>query len=86
MPSFTQTERRASFGLASVFSLRMFGLFVILPVVALYADALPGGNSAILIGLAVGIYGLTQAIFQIPLGRLSDFWGRKKTIYLGLKY
>ncbi|MDG1163208.1 MAG: MFS transporter [Burkholderiales bacterium] len=84
MPSFTQTERRASFGLASVFSLRMFGLFVILPVVALYADALPGGNSAILIGLAVGIYGLTQAIFQIPLGRLSDFWGRKKTIYLGL--
>ena len=64
MPSFTQTERRASFGLASVFSLRMFGLFVILPVVALYADALPGGSSAILIGLAVGIYGLTQAILD----------------------
>ena len=84
MVSFTQTERRASLGLASVFSLRMFGLFVILPVVALYADSMPGGESATLIGLAVGIYGLTQAIFQIPLGRLSDFWGRKKTIYLGL--
>ena len=67
-----------------MFSLRMFGLFVILPVVALYADTLPGGESATLIGLAIGIYGLTQAMFQIPLGRLSDFWGRKKTIYLGL--
>ena len=84
MVSFTQTERRASLGLASVFSLRMFGLFVILPVVALYANSMPGGESATLIGLAVGIYGLTQAIFQIPLGRLSDYWGRKKTIYLGL--
>ena len=84
MKSFTQSERRASIGLAGVFSLRMFGLFVILPVVALYADTLPGGESATLIGLAIGIYGLTQAIFQIPLGRLSDFWGRKKTIYLGL--
>ena len=70
-----------------MFSLRMFGLFVILPVVALYADTLPGGESAMLIGLAIGIYGLTQAIFQIPLGRLSDFWGRKKTIYtLGCVY
>lgn len=84
MTSFTQSERRASIGLAGVFSLRMFGLFVILPVVALYADTLPGGESATLIGLAIGIYGLTQAMFQIPLGRLSDFWGRKKTIYLGL--
>ena len=84
MVSFTQTERRASLGLASVFSLRMFGLFVILPVVALYANSMPGGESATLIGLAVGVYGLTQAIFQIPLGRLSDYWGRKKTIYLGL--
>ena len=84
MTSFTQSERRASIGLAGVFSLRMFGLFVILPVVALYEDTLPGGESAMLIGLAIGIYGLTQAIFQIPLGRLSDFWGRKKTIYLGL--
>ena len=84
MVSFTQSERRASLGLASVFSLRMFGLFVILPVVALYANSMPGGESATLIGLAVGIYGLTQAIFQIPLGRLSDYWGRKKTIYLGL--
>ena len=84
MVSFTQMERRASLGLASVFSLRMFGLFVILPVIALYANNMPGGESATLIGLAVGVYGLTQAIFQIPLGRLSDFWGRKRTIYLGL--
>ena len=77
-------ELRASLGLASVFGLRMLGMFIILPVFAPYARSLPGGESQTLIGIALGIYGLTQACLQIPLGRLSDFWGRKKTIYLGL--
>lgn len=77
-------ELRASLGLASVFGLRMLGMFIILPVFAPYARSLPGGESQMLIGIALGIYGLTQACLQLPLGRLSDFWGRKKTIYLGL--
>ena len=77
-------ELRASFGLAGVFGLRMLGLFIILPVFAPYARNLQGGNSQTLIGLALGIYGLTQACFQLPMGRLSDKWGRKRTIYLGL--
>jgi predicted MFS family arabinose efflux permease len=62
----------------------MLGMFIVLPVFALYAGKLPGGSSQILIGIALGVYGLTQACFQLPLGRLSDVWGRKRTIYLGL--
>jgi MFS family permease len=77
-------ELRASLGLASVFGLRMLGMFIILPVFAPYARHLTGGQSQTMIGLALGIYGLTQACFQVPLGRLSDVWGRKRTIYLGL--
>lgn len=77
------TERRAAFSLASLFLIRMLGLFMILPVFALYAEHLPG-SSATLMGLAVGIYGLTQAIFQIPFGLASDRVGRKPMIYLGL--
>ena len=77
-------ELRASLGLASVFGLRMLGMFIILPVFAPYARDLPGGGSQTLIGIALGIYGLTQACLQLPLGRLSDVWGRKRTIYLGL--
>ncbi len=77
-------ELRASLGLASVFGLRMLGMFIVLPVFALYAGTLSGGSSQLLIGIALGVYGLTQACFQLPLGRLSDFWGRKRTIYLGL--
>lgn len=77
-------ELRASLGLASVFGLRMLGMFIVLPVFALYAGKLSGGSSQILIGIALGVYGLTQACFQLPLGRLSDVWGRKRTIYLGL--
>lgn len=77
-------ELRASLGLAGVFGLRMLGMFIILPVFAPYASTLPGGQSQTLIGVALGIYGLTQACFQVPLGRLSDHWGRKRTIYLGL--
>lgn len=80
----TPRELRASLGLAGVFGLRMLGMFIILPVFALYARDLSGGNDQTLVGLALGAYGLAQALLQIPFGRLSDHWGRKRTIYLGL--
>ena len=76
-------ERRAVGGLAGIFALRMMGLFLILPVFALYAEGLRG-HTALLVGLALGVYGLTQAVFQIPLGRLSDRIGRKPVIAGGL--
>lgn len=79
----TAGEKRASFSLASIMCLRMLGLFMVLPIFSLYADQLQGATP-FLIGLAMGIYGLTQAVFQIPLGACSDRWGRKKIIYLGL--
>ena len=82
--SMTAGEVRASVGLAAIFGLRMLGLFIILPIFALYAERLPGGHDHLLIGIALGAYGLTQAILQIPFGSLSDRWGRKRTIYLGL--
>ncbi len=78
------SELRATAGLASVYGLRMFGLFIILPVFAFYAEHLPGGNNYTLIGIALGAYGLTQAILQIPFGWLSDRIGRKPVIYFGL--
>ena len=59
-------------------------MFIILPVFALYAETLPGGASHTLIGVALGAYGLTQAILQIPFGWASDRWGRKPVIYAGL--
>lgn len=82
--AMTATERRASFGLASIYGLRMLGLFIILPVFALYAEHLPGGQSHLLMGIALGAYGLTQAILQIPAGWLSDRYGRKLIIYISL--
>src|SRR3989338_11033040 len=82
--SMTATERRASIGLAGIYGLRMLGLFIILPVFALYAEHLPGGESHLLMGTALGAYGLTQAILQIPAGWLSDHYGRKPVIYGGL--
>jgi MFS family permease len=78
------TELRATAGLAGVYGLRMFGLFIILPVFAFYAEDLPGGNNYTLVGIALGAYGLTQALLQIPFGWLSDRIGRKPVIYLGL--
>jgi len=80
----TPLELRASFGLAAIFGLRMLGMFIILPVFALYAANLPGGSSHTMAGIALGAFGLTQACLQVPFGWLSDRWGRKRTIYLGL--
>ena len=77
-------ELRTSAALASVYGLRMLGLFLILPVFAVYAEQLPGGESHALIGLALGTYGLTQALLQLPFGMASDHLGRKRVIYFGL--
>ncbi len=77
-------ERRVGASLASIFALRMLGLFLILPVFALYARTLPGGDDRALIGFALGAYGLTQAVFQIPFGVASDILGRKLVIVIGL--
>lgn len=80
----TPGERRATVGLAGIFGLRMLGMFIVLPVLALYAETLPGGRDHTLVGLALGAYGLTQAILQIPFGWASDRWGRKPVIVAGL--
>ena len=80
----TATERRASASLASIFALRMLGLFVVLPVFALEAARYPGGEDPARVGLAMGIYGLTQGLLQIPFGIASDWWGRKRVIIAGL--
>ena len=80
----TPLERRASLSLASIFALRMLGLFLVLPVFALEAARYPGGDDPARVGLAMGIYGLTQALLQIPLGMASDRFGRKRVILLGL--
>jgi MFS family permease len=77
-------EVRTSASLASIFALRMLGLFLILPVFAVHARTIPGGDSPALVGLALGIYGLTQGMLQIPFGAASDRWGRKPVIVAGL--
>lgn len=76
-------ERRAVGAVALVLALRMFGLFVLLPVLALHASDLPGATP-LLAGLAVGAFGIAQALLQIPAGILSDRIGRKSVIVLGL--
>jgi MFS family permease len=80
----TPAERRASGSLAMIFAARMLGLFLVLPVFALEAARYPGGSDPALVGLAMGIYGLTQGILQIPFGLASDRFGRKRVIVLGL--
>ncbi|UOF93622.1 MAG: MFS transporter [Bordetella sp.] len=77
-------EKRASFSLALLFACRMFGLFLLLPVFTIAIYKLPGSDSPFLVGLAVGIYGLMQAIMQIPFGLASDYLGRRKTVAIGL--
>lgn len=76
-------ERRSVAALASVYAMRMLGLFMVMPVFVLLGDDLEGATPA-LIGLAIGIYGLGQAVLQIPFGMLSDRFGRKRMIYIGL--
>src|SRR3954468_14541387 len=80
----TAVERRASASLAAVFASRMLGLFLVLPVFALEARRYPGGDDPALVGMAMGIYGLTQGLLQIPYGLASDRFGRKRVIVLGL--
>lgn len=78
-------ERRSILALAGIFGLRLLGLFLVLPIFSVYAHGLRGAlNHPALIGIALGAYGLTQAIFQIPFGKLSDQWGRKPVIAAGL--
>ena len=79
----TSLEKRSITGLASIFALRMLGLFMILPVFSLAAEQY-SGSTPLLVGLAIGAYGLTQALFQIPFGMLSDRVGRKRVITAGL--
>ena len=78
-----QTEKRAAVSLALVYALRMLGLFMILPVFSLHAQDYTAATP-LLTGLAIGIYGLTQAVLQVPFGMLSDRIGRKPVILIGL--
>ncbi|MEY2769828.1 MAG: Inner rane transport protein YajR [Pseudomonadota bacterium] len=80
----TPQERRTSAAMALVYALRMLGLFLVLPVFAIEARAYPGGDDPALLGLAMGMYGLTQALLQLPYGMASDRLGRKRVIVAGL--
>ena len=82
--TMTSQERRSSGALALIFALRMLGLFLVLPVFMLEARKYPGGDDPAMIGLAMGMYGLTQAVFQLPIGLASDRLGRKRIIVAGL--
>lgn len=82
--SMSPAERRAGVSLAAIFALRMLGLFLILPVFAVYAHSIPGGDDPFYVGLAIGAYGLTQALLQIAFGAASDRFGRKPVIIFGL--
>ena len=79
----TLSEKRATWSLASIYALRMLGLFLIMPVLSLFAEQLEGSTPS-LIGMAIGVYGISQALLQIPFGILSDRLGRKKIIIIGL--
>ena len=79
-----RAEWRAGASLAGVYGLRMLGLFFILPVFAVHAANIEGGADLTLVGLALGAYGLSQGILQIPFGMASDRWGRKPVLYAGL--
>ena len=83
MSKMNPIEKKSAFAIAFMIALRMYGLFLILPVFSIYASQIEGGT-LFLIGMAIGVYGLTQALLQIPMGFLSDLWGRKKVIALGL--
>lgn len=78
-----QLEKRTALTVTIVFGLRMLGLFSLLPVLSVLASDLPGAT-VFLVGISVGIYGLTQSALQIPMGWCSDRWGRKPVILAGL--
>ena len=82
-PTLSSIERRAVAALSGIFSLRMLGLFMFLPVFSLHAHEYPG-HTPLLIGVAIGVYGLTQGVFQVPFGVLSDRFGRRPVIAAGL--
>jgi len=83
--SMTPEERKSAISLAAIFGLRMLGLFLILPVFSPYAHGLSGAaEHPMLVGIALGAYGLTQALLQIPFGMLSDRIGRKPVIAAGM--
>ncbi len=77
-------ELRAGASLAGIFGLRMLGLFLILPVFAVHAPQLAGGSNLVLVGAALGAYGLVQAVLHVPFGMASDRWGRKPVMVIGL--
>ena len=81
--TISSTEKRAIASLASLYALRMLGLFMVLPVMAIAGADFEGATPE-LIGLAIGAYGLSQALLQIPAGALSDYFGRKPIIVIGL--
>jgi len=77
-------ERSVAFKVSLVMATRMLGLFMLFPVISVYATNEYQNTTPFLIGLTIGIYGLTQAFFQIPFGYLSDRFGRKPLLYIGL--
>jgi MFS family permease len=83
MSRMNSLEKRSALAIAFMIALRMYGLFLILPVFTIMGQDIPGATP-VLLGVAVGVYGLTQALLQIPMGFLSDVWGRKKVMTLGL--
>ena len=85
MSHLNPLEKRAAWSLALVFAFRMLGLFMLIPVFAIFGKDLIG-FSPLWIGLAIGAYGLTQALLQIPMGWLSDKWGRKPVMLVGLSF
>ncbi|QVL44966.1 MAG: MFS transporter [Methylophilaceae bacterium] len=80
----SSAEQRATISLAAIYGLRMLGMFLILPIFAIYAQTLEGGQDSTMVGLALGAYGLTQVLLQLPFGIASDKYGRKKVIYVGM--
>jgi MFS family permease len=77
-------EMRATVSLAAIFALRMLGLFMIMPVFSIYAKTIPGGDNVLLVGIALGAYGVTQSMLYIFYGWVSDQIGRKPVIATGL--
>ena len=80
----TPDERRSAFSLSSIYALRMLGLFMVMPVFMLEARHYEGGDDLSAVGMAMGVYGLVQAVLQIPFGMAADRFGRKRVIYFGL--